>query len=173
MLRPLLIPLSVKQAVITYDPIKYTALYPDVQPPAPHPSAPTTSSQPPQTSQPSDPIVQPSSSKPKRTKKVPQTQQKRMRCILRDESDAEEQVPVSEPVVKEAEKVSSQKDTGIGSSRPLKRLRKVNSDDATPTVSSKAKRFKSLAKGPEDSGKGMKAAAKEGGSGISDLTRPC
>ena len=78
MLRPLLIPLSVKQALITYDPVKYTALYPDVQPSAPHPSAPTTSTQPPQTSPPqtSEPTVQPSSSKPKRTKKVPQTQQK-------------------------------------------------------------------------------------------------
>ena len=77
-LRPLLIPLSVKQALITYNPGKYTALYPDVQPSEPHPSAPTTSTQPPQTSQPQplDPTVQPSSSKSKRTKKVPQTQQK-------------------------------------------------------------------------------------------------
>ena len=85
-LRPLLIPLSVKQALITNDPVKYTALYPDVQPSEPHPSAPTTSTQPPQTSQPqpSDPTVQPSSSKSKRTKKVPQTQQKRRRFILRD-----------------------------------------------------------------------------------------
>ena len=91
-LRPLLIPLSVKQALITYDPVKYTALYPDVQPSEPHPSAPTTSTQTPQSSQPqpSDPTVKPSSCKPKRTKKVPQTQEKRRIFILRHESDAEE-----------------------------------------------------------------------------------
>ncbi|KAL8116595.1 hypothetical protein AgCh_022941 [Apium graveolens] len=126
--------------------------------------SPTTSTQPPQTSQPqpSEPTVQPSSSKPKRTKKVPQTQQKRRRFILRDESDAEEQVPVSEPIVKEAEKVSSQKDDDIGSSRPLKRLRKHNTDGTAPRVTLKAKRFKTLAKRPEDSGKGIEAAAKEG-----------
>ena len=163
-LRPLQVPIYVKQALITYDPVKYTELYPDVQPSEPHPSAPTTSTQPPQTSQPQplDPIVQPSSSKPKRTKKVPQTQQKRRRFILRDESDAEEQVSVLEPVIREAEKVSFQEDVDIGSSRPLKRLRKHNSDKTAHKVSLKAKRFKTLAKRPENSGKGMEAAAKEG-----------
>ena len=63
-LRPLRVPLSVKQALIIYDPVKYIALYPDVQPSEPQPLAPTTSTQ---TPQPSDPIVHPSSSKPKRT----------------------------------------------------------------------------------------------------------
>ncbi|KAL8133306.1 hypothetical protein AgCh_008680 [Apium graveolens] len=82
-----------------------------------------------------------SSSKPKRTKTVPQTQQKRRRIVLRDESDSEEQVPVSEPVVKEAEKVSSQKDIGIGGSMLLKRLRRMYSDE-TPKESPPSKRYK-------------------------------
>ena len=42
----------------------------------------------------------------------------------------------------EAEKVSSQKDTVTGSSRPLKRLRKLNSDDNTPTVSPPLRKLK-------------------------------
>ncbi|KAL8134777.1 hypothetical protein AgCh_009696 [Apium graveolens] len=45
-------------------------------------------------------------------------------------------------MVSEAEKVSSQKDTVTGSSRPLKRLRKLNSDDKAPTVSPSLKKLK-------------------------------
>ncbi|KAL8103743.1 hypothetical protein AgCh_028081 [Apium graveolens] len=51
-------------------------------------------------------------------------------------------VPISEPVIVEAEKVSSQKDTVTGSSRPLKRLRNLNSDDKAPTVSPPLKKLK-------------------------------
>ena len=91
-LRPLQIPLSVKQALITYDPVTYTALYPDVQPSEPQPSAPTTSTQIPQTSTPQPKsTIKPSSSKPsKRTKSLPQPPQKRRKMILRDESESEE-----------------------------------------------------------------------------------
>ncbi|KAL8093226.1 hypothetical protein AgCh_035207 [Apium graveolens] len=69
------------------------------------------------------------------------TPQKRRRIVLRDESDSEEQVSVSEPVVKEAEKVSSQKDTGIGGSKLLKRLRRMHSAE-TPKESPPSKRYK-------------------------------
>ncbi|KAL8147825.1 hypothetical protein AgCh_005225 [Apium graveolens] len=51
-------------------------------------------------------------------------------------------VPISKPVVVEAEKVSTQKDTVTGSSRPLKRLRKLNPDDKAPTVSPPLKKMK-------------------------------
>ncbi|KAL8116656.1 hypothetical protein AgCh_022995 [Apium graveolens] len=124
--RPLQIPQSVKQILVNSDPQTYTSVYPYVQPtstsqPPQQPSEHTTTT--PQTSQPqptqpsirtyfkpsqtsqhspSAHPVRPSSSKPKRTKFVPQTQQKRRRIVLRDESDSEEQVPVSEPIVKEA-----------------------------------------------------------------------
>ena len=134
-IRPLQIPQSVKQILVNADPHTYMSVYPDIQP--------TSTSQTPQqpsehtthTSQPTKPSIRthlkpsqitqpassahtmkPSSSKPKRTKTVRQTQQKKRRIVLRDESDSEEQVPFSEPVVEEAEKVSYQKDTGIGGS---------------------------------------------------------
>ncbi|KAL8120418.1 hypothetical protein AgCh_017557 [Apium graveolens] len=70
-----------------------------------------------QTSQPSPSAhsVRPSSSKPKRTKTVPQTQHKRRRIVLRDESDSEEHVPVSEPVVVEAEKQRTRRVVSISS----------------------------------------------------------
>ena len=58
------------------------------------------------------------------------------------EETTEAQVPISEPVVVEAEKVSYQKDTVTGTSRPLKRLRKLNSDDKAPTVSPPLKKLK-------------------------------
>ena len=115
-LRPLQIPQSVKQILVNADPQTYTSVYPDIQPtnssqPTQSPSAPTTTTQTPQTSQPqptqpsirtyykptqsSQPQpsahpVKPSSSKPKRTKIVPQSQQKRRRIVLRDESYNEE-----------------------------------------------------------------------------------
>ena len=108
--------------------------------------------------------MRPSSSKPKRTKTVPQTQQKRRRIVLRDESDSEEQVPVSEPVVKEAEKVSSQKDTGIGGSKLLKRLRRMYSAE-TPKESPPSKRYKkqrAQRHRAESVSRDEEAAAKEG-----------
>ena len=91
--------------------------------------------------------MKPSSSRAKRTKSVPQTQQKRRKIILRDESDDEEvQVQPSEHVAKAAmevaEKVSSQKVLETGSSRPLKRLRMINSDDKAPKVSPPLKKVK-------------------------------
>ena len=81
---------------------------------------------------------------------------------MRDESDDEAEVQPTEPVVPAAEKVSSQKDTETGSSRSLKRPRTINSDDAAPTVSSKAKRFNTLAKRPADSGKEWKQQLRKG-----------
>ncbi|KAL8124105.1 hypothetical protein AgCh_011926 [Apium graveolens] len=86
-------------------------------------------------------IVKPSSSKPKRTKTVPQTPQKRRRIVLRDESDSEEQVPASEPIVTEAEKVSFQKETGIGGFKLLKRLRRMSYAE-TPKESPSSKKRK-------------------------------
>ncbi|KAL8125273.1 hypothetical protein AgCh_012817 [Apium graveolens] len=138
-LRPLRIPLSVKQALIIYDPVKYTTLYPDVQLSEPQPSAPTTSTQTPQTSQPSAQTSRPSSSKPsKRTKSVPQPPQKRRKMILRDKSESEEdtieaRVHASEPVIIEAENVTSQKEKAAQSSDALKR-KSVNSDAAEATL---------------------------------------
>ncbi|KAL8155215.1 hypothetical protein AgCh_000555 [Apium graveolens] len=142
--RPLQIPQSVKQILVNADPDTYRSVYSDVQPTTNtqklSSSAPTTHSTQPtlrkylksylstsQTIQPSSsaPTVKPSSSKPKRTKTVPQTPQKRRRIAFRDESDTEDQVPSSEPVVCEAEKETSQKDSGIGGSRLLKRLRRM------------------------------------------------
>ncbi|KAL8119033.1 hypothetical protein AgCh_016511 [Apium graveolens] len=149
--RPLQIPQSVKQILVNADPDTYRSVYSDVQPTTntqkPSSSAPTTYTTQPtlrtylksylSTSQ----IVQPSSSKPKRTKTIPQTPQKRRRTVLRDESDTEEQVPSSEPVVGEAEKVTSQKDSGIGGSRLLKRLRRMTVPE-TPKESKSTKRYK-------------------------------
>ncbi|KAL8108479.1 hypothetical protein AgCh_024798 [Apium graveolens] len=148
-LRPLRVPLSVKQALIIYDPVKYTALYPDVQPSEPQPSAPTTSTQTPQTSQPSAQTTRPSSSKnSKRTKYVPQPPQKRRKKILRDESESEEEiikarVHASEPVIIEAENVTSQKEKAAQSSDTLKR-KSVNSDaaEATPSLARRLKKMK-------------------------------
>ena len=88
-----------------------------------------------------------------------------MKIILRDESeDDEAQVQPSEPVAKESE------DAETGGSRPLKRLRKLSADDATPTVSPPLKRapkaranraiVEEEASSSED---GEEAAAKEGG----------
>ncbi|KAL8091585.1 hypothetical protein AgCh_034001 [Apium graveolens] len=143
--RPLQIPQSVKQILVNDDPNTYRSVYSDVQPTTTtqtpqQPSATTTHSTQPtlrqyiksylstsQTVQPSTsvPTVKSSSSKPKRTKTVPQTPKKRRRIALRDESDTEDQVPSSEPVIDEAEKETSQKDSGIGGSRLLKRLRRM------------------------------------------------
>ncbi|KAL8126807.1 hypothetical protein AgCh_013921 [Apium graveolens] len=104
--------------LVNADPDTYRSVYSDVQPtpntqnpstlvPTSHSTQPTlrtylksylsTS----QTAQPSSsaPTVKSSSSKPKRTKNVPQTPQKRRRITLRDESDSEEPVPAREPVV--------------------------------------------------------------------------
>ncbi|KAL8155258.1 hypothetical protein AgCh_000581 [Apium graveolens] len=82
----------------------------------------------------SAPTVKPSSSKPKRTKTVPQTPQKRRRIVLRDESDSEEQL--------------------------LKRLRKMTSTE-TPKESQPSKRYKKQrAKRPVSDDE--EAAAKEG-----------
>ncbi|KAL8134856.1 hypothetical protein AgCh_009747 [Apium graveolens] len=130
--------------LVNADPGTYRSVYSDVQPPPttqnPSTSVPTSHSTQPtlrtylksylstsQTAQPSSsaPTVKPTSSKPKRTKTVPQTPQKRRRITLRDESDSEEQIPSSEPVVVEAEKATSQKDSEIGGSRLLKRLRRM------------------------------------------------
>ncbi|KAL8116094.1 hypothetical protein AgCh_022547 [Apium graveolens] len=148
-LRPLFVPLSVKQALITYDPVKYTALYPDVQPSEPQPSSPTTSTQTPQTSQPSAQTTRPSSFKPsKKTKSVPQPPQKRRKMILRDESESEEEtvearVHASEPVIIEAENVTSQDEKTAQSSDTLKR-KSVNSDAAetTPSLARRLKKMK-------------------------------
>ena len=111
--------------------------------------------------------MKPSSSKPKRTKTVPQTPQKRRRIILRDESDSEAQVPVSEPVVKEAEKVSSQKDTGIGGSKLLKRLRRMYSaeipKESPPSKSHKKQRSRRPVSVSSHSGETLEEGAKEGG----------
>ncbi|KAL8120989.1 hypothetical protein AgCh_017960 [Apium graveolens] len=119
--RPLQIPQSVKQILVNADPQTYRSVYPDVQPTTTsqtpqQPSEHTTHTSIPQSSirthlkpsqiaQPSSSayIVKPSSSKPKRTKTVPQTPQKRRRIVMRDESDSEEQVSATEPVVKETE----------------------------------------------------------------------
>ena len=79
---------------------------------------------------------------------------------MRDESDSEEQVSTSEPVVKEAEKVHSQKDSGIGGSKLLKRLRKMTSTE-TPKESPPSKRYKKQrAKRPASDDE--EATAKEG-----------
>ncbi|KAL8118489.1 hypothetical protein AgCh_016131 [Apium graveolens] len=163
--RPLQIPQSVKQILVNADPQTYTSVFPDVQPTStsqlpqqpsehitptsqtsqPQPTQPSirTYFKPSQKSQPSPSAhpVRPSSSKPKRTKIVPQTQQKRRRIVLRDESDSEEQVPVKEHVVVEDEKIPSQKANKAGSSKLLKRLRRMYSDE-TPTVSPPSKRHK-------------------------------
>ena len=87
--------------------------------------------------------------------------------ILRDESDDEVQVQPSEPVAEVTEKVSSQTAQETGSSRPLKRLRKLNSDDQAPRVSPPAKRLKKqrARRAVEESisEEGMEATAVEGG----------
>ncbi|KAL8107130.1 hypothetical protein AgCh_023792 [Apium graveolens] len=152
-LRPLLIPLSVKQALITYDPVKYTTLYPDVQTSEPGSSAPTTSTQPPQTSLPSlrtylKSYVKPTSSKSKRTKTVSQTPQKKRRITLRDESDSEEQILSSEPVVTAAEKKISPKDSELGGSKLLKRLRKMTIPETSKDSKLPRKYKKQRAKRP-------------------------
>ncbi|KAL8146507.1 hypothetical protein AgCh_004291 [Apium graveolens] len=178
--RPLQIPQSVKQILVNADPDTYRSVYPDVQP--------TTTSQTPQqpsehtthTTQPtlrqylksylstsqivqpssSAPTVKPSSSKAKRTKTIPQTPQKRRRIVLRDQSDNEEQVPTSKHVDKEAEKVPSQKDSAIGGSKLLKRLRRMTVDE-TPKESIPSKRYKKQrAKRPVSDDE--EATAKEG-----------
>ncbi|KAL8147506.1 hypothetical protein AgCh_004998 [Apium graveolens] len=100
--------------------------------------------------------VKPSSSKAKRTKTVPQTPQKRRRIVLRDELDSEEQVPVSEPVVTEAEKVPSQKDTGIGGST----LRRMSYAETSKESPSSKKRKKHRAHKPVSDDE--EEAAKEG-----------
>ncbi|KAL8125191.1 hypothetical protein AgCh_012753 [Apium graveolens] len=159
--RPLQIPQSVKQILVNADPESYRSVFPDVQPittsqtpqqPSEHTTHTTqptlmqyltsylTTSQKVQSSS-SEPTVKPSSSKPKRTKTVHQTPQKRRRIALRDELDSEEQVSTSEPVVKEAEKVTSQKDSGIGGSKLLKRLRRMTVAE-TPKESISSKRYK-------------------------------
>ncbi|KAL8107326.1 hypothetical protein AgCh_023941 [Apium graveolens] len=146
-LRPLRVPLSVKQDLITYDPVTYTALYHDVQPSEPQPSTPTTTTKTPQTSQPrpkstirtsvkpstqssqpesSTHTIRSSSSRPKRTMYVPQPPQKRRKMILTDVSDSDEETieakaPASEPVINEAENVTSQKETAAQSSDTLTR----------------------------------------------------
>ncbi|KAL8134518.1 hypothetical protein AgCh_009513 [Apium graveolens] len=160
-LRPLRVPLSVKQALITYDPVKYTALYPDVQSLEPQPSTPTTSTQTPQTSHPSAQTTKPSSSKPsKRTKSVPQPPQKRRKMTLRDESESEEEtiearVRASEPVTDVAENVTSQKETTAQSSDTLKRKKSVSfvAAEATPSLARRLKKMKArryLAKAPSE-----------------------
>ncbi|KAL8114452.1 hypothetical protein AgCh_021347 [Apium graveolens] len=160
MVRPLQIPKSVKQVLVNADPDTYRSVYSDVQPPPttqnPSTSVPTSHSTQPtlrtylqsylstsQTAQPSSsaPTVKPTSSKPKRTKTVPQTPQKRRRFTLRGESDSEEQIPSSEPVVVEAEKATSQKDSEIGGSRLLKRLRRMIVPE-TPKESKSLRKYK-------------------------------
>ncbi|KAL8104805.1 hypothetical protein AgCh_028832 [Apium graveolens] len=82
---------------------------------------------------------------------------------------------VSEPVVVEAEKVPSQKDTVTGSSRPLKRLRKLNSDDKAPTVSPPLKKLKKQRAHRdivESDSEDVVEAAKEGGQESLILTEP-
>ncbi|XP_074348798.1 uncharacterized protein LOC141687424 [Apium graveolens] len=108
-LRPLCIPLSVKQALLNVDAATYSLLYPDVQPTnTQQPSAPTPATPQTQTSahanQSSAPTMKPSSSRAKRIKSVPQTKQNRRRMILRDESEDEAQVHTSEPVAKQLRK---------------------------------------------------------------------
>ncbi|KAL8101334.1 hypothetical protein AgCh_033278 [Apium graveolens] len=160
MVRSLQIPKSVKQILVNADPDTYRSIYSDVQPPPttqnPSTSVPTSHSTQPtlrtylksylstsQNAQPSSsaPTVKPTSSKPKRTKTVPQTPQKRRRITLRDESDSEDQIPSSEPVVDEAEKVTSQKDSAIGGSRLLKRLRRMTVPE-TPKESKSTRKYK-------------------------------
>ncbi|KAL8115625.1 hypothetical protein AgCh_022215 [Apium graveolens] len=161
--RPLQIPQSVKQILVNADPETYRSVYSDVQPTTTsqtlqQPSEHTTHTTQPslrtylksylstsQTAQPSSSAhtVKPSSSIPKRTKTVPQTPQKRRRIVLRDESDSEEQ-----------------KDSGIGGSKLLKRLRKRTSSE-TPKESPSSKRYKKQrAKRPVSDDE--EAAAKEG-----------
>ncbi|KAL8102783.1 hypothetical protein AgCh_027344 [Apium graveolens] len=176
--RTLQIPQSVKQILVNADPQTYRSVYPDVQPTTTsqtpqQPSKNTTHTSIPQSSirthlkpsqiaQPSSsaPTVKPSSSKPKRTRTVPQTPQKRRRIILRDESDSEEQVSASKPVIKEAEKVPSQKNSGIGGSKLLKRLRRMTyakpPKESPPSKRYKKQRAKRPASDVEE------AAAKEG-----------
>ncbi|KAL8134537.1 hypothetical protein AgCh_009526 [Apium graveolens] len=146
--------------LVSTQPHLLRSVYSDVQPPPttqnPSTSVPTSHSTQPtlrtylksylftsQTAQPSSsaPTVKPTSSKPKRTKTVPQTPQKRRRITLRDESDSEEQIPSSEPVVVEAEKATSQKDSEIGGSRLLKRLRRMIVPE-TPKESKSTRKYK-------------------------------
>ncbi|KAL8094300.1 hypothetical protein AgCh_035994 [Apium graveolens] len=160
MVRQLQIPQSVKQILVNADPATYKSVYSNVQPTHhnqnPSTSVPTSHSTQPtlrtylksylstsQTAQPSSsaPTVKPTSSKPKRTKTVPQTSQKKRRITLRDESDSEDQIPSSEPMIDEAEKATSQKDSAIGGSRLLKRLRRMTVP-ATPKESKSTRKYK-------------------------------
>ncbi|KAL8105746.1 hypothetical protein AgCh_029515 [Apium graveolens] len=167
--RPLQIPQLVKQILVNAYPQTYISVYPNVQPtntsqPPQHPSDHTTSTQTPQPSQPQP--TQPSIRtcfKPSQSSQPQSSAHYVHPSSARATASRSKKVQPTEPIISAAEKVSSQKDIETGISKSLKRPRTINSDDTAPTVSSKAKRFKTLAKRPADSGKGMEAATKEGG----------